>query len=235
MTVGVAVVAVVFFGASFRSTYLVLRGAQVGPTDHVTELRSLRPLLHNRPTLALFYDDYFKWELLGITASRPVLPSPASGRDSAGEAVELRAADRLRLGGRRHAQPLRLRDHHAAPPLRASRRPTSTWWASRARTRSGSAWAPRSRERAGRVRSAGRRPRLPQADRAAAVASSRARPGSGRRRCPRPPVAPLVPGGSTQVALNLPAGQWDVSLPYRQPAGGDRAGRGPERAHAPQP
>ena len=76
MTVGVAVVAVVFFGASFRSTYLVLRGAQVGPTDHVTELRSLRPLLHNRPTLALFYDDYFKWELLGVTASSPVLQSP---------------------------------------------------------------------------------------------------------------------------------------------------------------
>ncbi len=67
--------AVLFFVLSFDSSYLVLRDAPVGPDNHWNELRSLRPLLHGRPTLTLFYDDYFQWSLLGEPVSSPVLPS----------------------------------------------------------------------------------------------------------------------------------------------------------------
>src|SRR5262249_21589036 len=67
--------AVLFFVLSFDSSYLVLHDAPVGPDNHWNELRSLRPLLHGRPTLVLFYDDYFQWSLLGEPVSSPVLPS----------------------------------------------------------------------------------------------------------------------------------------------------------------
>lgn len=66
---------IAFFALAFESDYFALADAQVGPDNHTQELRSLRRYLHNRPTLVLFYDDYFKWELLGVTASSPLLPS----------------------------------------------------------------------------------------------------------------------------------------------------------------
>jgi hypothetical protein len=75
-SLGLALAAVFFFVLSFNSDLLALRDAQVGPSDHTAELRSLRPLLHGRPTLVLFYDDYFKWELLGVPVSSPLFPSP---------------------------------------------------------------------------------------------------------------------------------------------------------------
>jgi hypothetical protein len=76
VAVGLGVVAVIYFVLVFESDQLVLRDAQVGPSDHTAELRSLRPLLHGRPTLVLFYDDYFKWELVGVPVSSPLFPSP---------------------------------------------------------------------------------------------------------------------------------------------------------------
>lgn len=74
-TVAFAGAAILFFVLSFDSSYLVLRDAPVGPDNHWNELRSLRPLLHGRPTLVLFYDDYFQWSLLGEPVSSPLLAS----------------------------------------------------------------------------------------------------------------------------------------------------------------
>ncbi len=71
MTLSVAVVSVAFFYLSFTSDYLVLADGQVNPVNHQNELRSLRPLLHGKPTLALFYDDYAQWELLGQNVRMP--------------------------------------------------------------------------------------------------------------------------------------------------------------------
>ena len=71
-----AAAAVAFFVLAFQSSYLALRDAFVGPSDHTDELRALRPLLHGRQTLALFYDDYVSWELLGTPVSSPLLGSP---------------------------------------------------------------------------------------------------------------------------------------------------------------
>ena len=62
---------VAFFYLAFSSEYLVLADGQVNPVNHQNELRSLRPLLHGKPTLALFYDDYAQWELLGQNERMP--------------------------------------------------------------------------------------------------------------------------------------------------------------------
>ena len=56
-------------GASWDS----LRFAQVGPRDHLSELRELRPLLHRQPTLFLGNDDFIRWELAGVPVSAPVI------------------------------------------------------------------------------------------------------------------------------------------------------------------
>jgi hypothetical protein len=217
MTVGVAVVAVVFFGASFRSTYLVLRGAQVGPTDHVTELRSLRPLLHNRPTLVLFYDDYFKWELLGINASTPVVlqsPIPVAVQPAKpwtyGQAIDFDSVDAATLDRFDYVITTRTTDQSEPPSnfhLVGQSRSYQVWH---------------------RVGPTHPRLVLAESGQPGAVLDCRKRaglrlsqqPGVARVRpapVSSPPVAPMVPGQSTQVALNLPAGQWDVSLPFVSP------------------
>ena len=75
VTFAVAIGTIAFFVFSLQSSYLVLSDALVGPNDHVRELRSLRSLLHGRPTLALFYDDFYQWELLGVLTGSPTMPS----------------------------------------------------------------------------------------------------------------------------------------------------------------
>jgi hypothetical protein len=53
------------------SSWEALRFSKVGPTAHLLELRSLRPLLGNKPTLFLGDDDFIQWELAGarVTAA----------------------------------------------------------------------------------------------------------------------------------------------------------------------
>jgi hypothetical protein len=63
--------AFVYFYFALTSSFLVLRDAEVDPVNHFNELRALRPVLHDRPTLAMFYDDYAQWELLGVPERMP--------------------------------------------------------------------------------------------------------------------------------------------------------------------
>ena len=56
-------------GASWQA----LRFSNVGPTDHLVELRSLRPLLDGEPTLFLGDDDFITWELAGVPVSAAVI------------------------------------------------------------------------------------------------------------------------------------------------------------------
>jgi hypothetical protein len=50
-----------------------LRASPVGPTDHADELRALRPLLHDQPTLFLGNDDFIHWELAPVPVHAPVV------------------------------------------------------------------------------------------------------------------------------------------------------------------
>jgi hypothetical protein len=47
------------------SSWEALRFSKVGPTDHLLELRALRPLVRGQPTLFLGDDDFIPWELAG--------------------------------------------------------------------------------------------------------------------------------------------------------------------------
>lgn len=49
-----------------------LRWSPVGPTGQADQLRELRPLLHDQPTLFLGDDDYVKWELAGVPLGTPI-------------------------------------------------------------------------------------------------------------------------------------------------------------------
>jgi hypothetical protein len=217
MTLGLAVISVVFFGAAFRSTYLVLRGAQVGPTEHVSELRSLRPLLHNRPTLVLFYDDYFKWELLGVDAATPL---PLAARIPAaiqpekpwtyGQAVDFDSVD---------AATLDRFDYVITTRTTAQSEPPSNFHVV-GQSRSYEVWQ--------RTGPTAVRHVLPESGQPGAVLKCETPLGrkvseqQGEARVRQAPVASsppaaLQPGGSTAVVLKLPAGRWDVSLPYVSP------------------
>jgi hypothetical protein len=59
-----------------QSSVQALRASPVGPTAHLDELRSLRPLLHRKPTLFLGNDDYVYWELAGVPVFAPGLGAP---------------------------------------------------------------------------------------------------------------------------------------------------------------
>ncbi len=208
----IAAGAILFFVLSFQSSYLVLRDAQVGPDNHFSELRSLRPLLHDRPTLALFYDDYLKWELLGVPVSSPFIQSPIpvavqpAKPWSYGQAIDFDSFD---------AATLNQFDYVITTRTAAQSEPPANF-----RLIGGS----RSYEVWQRIGSTTPRLVLPESGHPGAVLDCRTpaglalsrRHGLARVR-PAPRyfnVAPLGPGGSEEVVLDLPAGGWELSLPF---------------------
>jgi hypothetical protein len=211
-TLVLAGASILFFVLSFQSVFLVLRDAQVGPNDHVSELRSLRPLLHNRPTLVLFYDEYFKWELLGVPASSPLLssPIPASVQPdkpwSNGQPLDFDSVD---------AATLDLFAYVITTRTSAQSEPPSNFHFVGG-SRSYEVW-----QRVGPTR-----PRLvlPESGAPGAILDcgtalgrriSRERGLARVRPAPRYfNVPPLAPGQSEQLVLSLPAGDWDLSLPF---------------------
>jgi hypothetical protein len=58
-----AAVAVVFAAGALWSSFLVLRGANVGPREQSAELDQLERIVDGRPVLFLGNDDYAEWEL----------------------------------------------------------------------------------------------------------------------------------------------------------------------------
>jgi hypothetical protein len=211
-SLALALAAVFFFVLSFNSDLLALRDAQVGPSDHTAELRSLRPLLHGRPTLVLFYDDYFKWELLGVPVSSPLMPSPTPVAVSAakpwayGQALDFDSIDAAQLDRfdyvittRTRAQSQPPANFHlvaTSPSYEVFRRlgPTPV---RRVLPESGQPGATLNcGTPAGRLLS-----------RQHGVAAVRAAPVSVA-------VAPLLPGQSQQLKLRLAPGRWQLSLPY---------------------
>jgi hypothetical protein len=71
-----AILAVVLFVQVGISDGEALRVSPVGPTAHADELRELRPLLDDQPTLFLGNDDFVRWELAGVPVQGPVIANP---------------------------------------------------------------------------------------------------------------------------------------------------------------
>ena len=96
-----------------------LRASPVGPTDHADQLRDLRPLLHDEPTLFLGNDDFVIWELAGVPLATTIFGAEM-GRPPPGEGLGHTACRSTSTGGRRHPQFLPLGHHH---PRRGRQRP----------------------------------------------------------------------------------------------------------------
>lgn len=209
---GVGVASLVFFYFSFDSDYLVLRDAQAGPVDHLRELRALRPLLHGRPTLVLFYDDYVQWELLGVPVSSPLLGSPIPAPVqpakpwSYGQPLDFDSVSATTLD--RFAYVITTRTSAQSEPpanfhLVGASRSYEVW------------------QRVGPTQ-----PRLVLAESGQPGATLDCHTAVGRRlsrqrgvaRVRLAPhyfnVAPMSPGDSEPVVLNLPAGAWELGLPF---------------------
>ncbi|MGO9884935.1 MAG: hypothetical protein ACLPV4_18215, partial [Solirubrobacteraceae bacterium] len=216
-TVGVALAAVVYFALAFDSDFLVLRDAQVGPDNHLIELRSLRPLLHGKPTLVLFYDDYFKWELLGVPVSSPLFPSPtpvavqpakpwAYGQPLDFDSIAPAALDQFDyvITTRTTAQ--------SQPPPNFHLVGTSASY---------EVWK--------RVGPTPPFQVLPESGQPGAILNCKL---AAERRISREhgfavvrpppidiPVGPMLPGQVEPLILHLPAGEWSLSLPFVSPQG----------------
>jgi hypothetical protein len=202
--------AVVLLARVVDSSWGALRVSQVGPTDHLRELRSLQPLLGHRPTLFLGNDDFVRWELDETPVTAPVigfqlLPIRAQKRWSYGMDYDVDSLDSTTLN--RFAWVIAPRDAAAsAPPpqLRPVRR-----------TRNFILY-----RRTGTIRPQGI---LAEGDAAAARLDCRTAQGRALVRAGGVatirgaevgvPAPPLAPGASATVVLPLPAGRWDLVMP----------------------
>jgi hypothetical protein len=189
-----------------------LRASPVGPTYHVDELRSLRPLLHGQPTLFLGNDDYVKWELAGVPVSEPMfggVPETSTRpnkRWASGMAIDLDTVDAATLNSHRWIVTTRDAAGSAPPPqLRLVRTtPSFALW-----------------HRLGKVH---QRSILAEGELAGAVLDCRTPIGRAVRRGggiaatrPEPVVAQgalLPPGGTASVPLSLVPGRWQLESSY---------------------
>jgi hypothetical protein len=211
-SLGFAIAAVVFFVFSFDSSYLVLRNAFVGPGDHTAELRSLRHYLRGRQTLALFYDDYIQWELLGQPVSSPLIPGPTPvGFNpqkpwSYGQPLDFDSVT---------AEDLNRFAYVITTRTQAQSQPPSNFQLV-ATSRSYEVW-----KRVGPTE-----PHQVLAESGSSGARLDCRKQSGRKLTRKPGFAmvrvpprqfsltPLVPGGDESVKVRLPPGTWEVSIPF---------------------
>jgi hypothetical protein len=211
MTLALAVVSVAFFYLAFTSDYLVLADGQVNPVNHQNELRALRPLLHGKPTLVLFYDDYAQWELLGQNETMPqqgaVLQTRtdrpwAYGQPYQFDSVPPKTLDQY--------------DYVIATRTNALSQPPPNFHAV-----GGSASFVVYR-RVGPTPAFGVLPASPPQPGAVLDCTTATGRGLSRRQgyaeVRTPPVytavGPLVPNQSEPIVLKLPAGRWQLSLPY---------------------
>jgi hypothetical protein len=74
--VGWAVLAVAFVGGAAYSSFLALRDAPVGPPGHGAELRAFLPIVHGQPVLYAGQDRYAAYELLGADTHVPLVEFP---------------------------------------------------------------------------------------------------------------------------------------------------------------
>lgn len=205
------VVALVLVVKVVHSSLLTLRYSSVGPTDHLRELRSLRPLLAGKPTLFLGNDDFITWELAGVPVEAPMIGIPHVPFNPAkpwvyGQAIDIDSVEADAINARDWVITTRDAAGSEMPPqLKRVRQ-----------TRSYALW-----RRTGTVQP---RSVLPESGAGGAVLNCASRTGrrivrGGGVAFIRPAsrgvaVAPFAAGTSIGVDLPLPPGTYDLSMPY---------------------
>jgi hypothetical protein len=189
-----------------------LRVSTVGPTDHMQQLRSLRPLIHGQSTLFLSDDDFVEWELAGVPVSPAViqgaeeLPLRPQKKWSEGGALDLDSVHAAILNS--YDWVITTRDAAgSAPP--AQLHPVRT-------TSDYVLW-----HRVGRVRErsvlqeGGMPGAVLDCQDAAGRAVARAGGVAAARAAPVVVSGAAVPPGDTApVQLSLPRGVWDIEATY---------------------
>ena len=225
--------ALAYLGAAAWSSGLVLRGAHVSPEEHRDELGSLRPMLKGQPTVFLGLDDFVYWRLRGsrlvapityfgtphlpFSARRGKVPQPGWPMDF--DSIDPHTADRFR--------------YLVAPRTGYASEPPLNWRRVRS-TRSYEVWerrgatAPRSTLREvgkpGAIRRCGDwrgriLSRTPGVARVGPIPVVGA-PKAWVQALGVPPILdeggffPLPPATTASQTLNLPPGEWDISLQY---------------------
>lgn len=211
----VPLIGVLLFAAVGVSDLRALRAAQIGPLDHVEELRQLQSDTVGRPTLFLGHDDFIRWELAetpvrpAVINMGPELPLRAEKPWAFPNALDFDSVDAATLN--RFDWVITTRDAAGSAPPPQLRLVRST--------RSYDLW-----RREGDVQ-----PRTVLAEGGGAGAVLECKTPAGRRLSRERGVAavraaPLVvegpaiaPGGSAAVALPLPRGSWELSAVYTSP------------------
>jgi hypothetical protein len=205
-----ATVAALFALAALWSSFLVLRGAHVGPRDHSDDLAELQPRIAGEPTLFLGYQDFLRADLPGV----PLLQQPTTRpekRWNYGDPFDFDSLTAAELDEVSYAIAPRTRLQSDAPP---NFRPVAAAGAYRLWERTGP--TPERRILAEDDRPGAVLDCSTPAGRALAQRSGWARVWPAPPRVVAPPVAlrGLPAGGGGVVPLPLTGGDWEVSLRY---------------------
>jgi hypothetical protein len=207
--------AVVLLVRVVDSSWEALRASKVGPTNHLVELRSLRPLLGGQPTLFLGDDDFIQWELAGARvtpaylAGMPEVPLRPEKAVGFGNSLDFDSVTSATLNDFDWVITTRDAAGSEAPAGMRLVRMTQDY----------ELW-----QRVGEVAPF---KILDEGSNAAATlncttAAGRAILRGGGIAAVRPPslevaVPPIAPGSSATVSLSLAAGSWDLETPYLSP------------------
>ncbi len=207
--------AVVLLVRVVDSSWEALRFSKVGPTTHLVELRSLRPLLGNEKTLFLGNDDFIQWELAGARvtpayfADMPEVPFRPEKTFAYGQPLDFDDVTAATLN--EFDWVITTRDAAGSEPPAGMRlvRMTQNY----------ELWQ--------RVRGAAPFKILDEGSNAAATLNCKTTEGrailrGGGIAAIRPPslevaVPAIAPGGSATVSISLTAGSWDLETPYLSP------------------
>jgi hypothetical protein len=210
-----ALLALVLLVGVVHASLGALRSARVGPSAHLLELRSLRPLLGSQPTLFLGVDDFVNWELAGarVTAAyldgTPQVSLRAQKEFVGGEPLDFDSVEASTLD--RYDWVITTRDAAAsmAPSEMHLVRTTASY----------ELWR--------RVGAVQRRATLEEGPEAGAIlncatAAGRAVLAGGgvaavRAPSVEAPAPSVAPGASATVTLALARGEWELESPYRSP------------------
>ncbi len=213
--VAASALALVLFVKVTDSSFHAVRDAEVGPTNHLVELRSLRPLLGNQSTLFLGDDDFIRWELAGSAVTPAYInhtPQVALNPEKAfsyGQALDFDTISTAVLNG--FTWVITTRDAAASepPPEMRLERLTADY----------ALW-----RRTGTVQP---RSTLSEAQNAGSVLDCSSAAGrtivrrggiAAVRKAPvEVIVPPLTPGARVTVTLTLGAGDWELETPYQSP------------------
>jgi hypothetical protein len=207
-----SVLALVLFCAVGWSDLRALRISPVGPTDYVSQLRSLRGQIEGEPTLFLGNDDFIPWELAGVPVTAPVvrtvqtLPIPSQKTWVAGRPLDFDSVNAAALNAARWVIAPREVAASAPPPQLHLVRETRNY----------SLW-----RRVGTVqdRSILQEGEMPGAVLRCGTSGGRRLLSQGGIAAVRsqPVVIPgptILPGETVAVHLPLPAGAWELGAQY---------------------